>query len=124
MSGVTLLTTEQLPTKDLSRSVRLLDDILERCDIHEIACEDYRVYSWESEKHKWAGLHTPKLIGVVVALATLHRIPVKMRMAITAKQFVTDEKLGEWGLWQKGKRHGRDAIRHAVYHQLFGPEAG
>jgi hypothetical protein len=124
LKGEVLLDDWQLPTKDLDRAARSLHRLLRAVEISEIACEDYRVYAWEAEKHKWANLHTPKLIGLIHAIAWYNSVPIKYRMAIAAKQFVTDDKLATWGLWVKGKRHARDAIRHAVYHQIFGPNAG
>jgi hypothetical protein len=124
MEGATILHAEQLRTKDLDTSTALLNQLVRQWHIYDIACEDYRVYAWESDKHKWAALHTPKLIGVIGAVAWFNKAEVTCRMAITAKQFVTDDKLVAWGLWEKGQRHARDAIRHAVYHQIFGPKAG
>ena len=40
---------------------------------------------------------------------------LKFLFTIKAKGFVTDAKLKEWGLWQDGLRHSRDAIRHGIY---------
>jgi hypothetical protein len=124
MQGAEVLYAEQLRTKDLDISAALLNKLIRQWDIYDISCEDYKVYAWESEKHKWAALHTPKLIGVIAAVAWFNKAQVTYRMAVTAKQFVTDEKLVAWNLWKKGQRHSRDAIRHAVYHQIFGPKAG
>jgi hypothetical protein len=121
MEGHRVLHSEQLKTSDMEAAIRVLNKVIRDWDIYDIACEDYRVYAWESEKHKWAALHTPKLIGAIQAVAWFNKVDVKLRMAIQAKQFVTDEKLVAWGLWKKGERHSRDAIRHAVYHQIFGP---
>jgi hypothetical protein len=124
MEGAQVVHAEQLNTKDLDNAAGLLNRIIQKWDVYDIACEDYRVYAWESDKHKWAALHTPKLIGVISAVAWFNRCTLTYRMAITAKQFVTDDKLVAWGLWKKGQRHTRDATRHAVYHQIFGPKAG
>lgn len=79
-----------------------------------IACEDYRVYSWESDKHKWAALHTPKLVGAIHAIAHIQGVVIHLRMAQEAKTLITDNKLMEWGLYEKGERHARDATRHAL----------
>jgi hypothetical protein len=124
MKGSHVLHAEQLDTKNLDDAAALLNRLIKQWDIYDISCEDYRVYAWESDKHKWAALHTPKLIGVIGAVAWFNKTSVSYRMAITAKQFVTDEKLLAWGLWKKGERHSRDAIRHAIYHQIFGPKSG
>ena len=37
-------------------------------------------------------------------------------MAQQAKGFVTDAKLKEWGMWDIGHKHARDACRHCVYY--------
>lgn len=124
MCGAELIEATQWDTKDLALAAKQLNGYLLNNAVDYVACEDYRVYAWESEKHKWAALHTPKLIGVIIAVCWYANVPVKLRMAISAKQFVTDEKLMDWGLWKKGQRHARDAIRHCVYHQIFGPKAG
>jgi len=124
MKGAELLHAEQLQTKNLEEAAGLLNRMVQEWEVFDIACEDYRVYSWESDKHKWANLHTPKLIGTIACVCWFNKIRASYRMAISAKQFVTDDKLVRWGLWQKGQRHSRDAIRHAVYHQIFGHSAG
>ena len=43
-------------------------------------------------------------------------IPYKLQMAQQAKGFVTDAKLKEWGMWDIGHKHARDACRHCVYY--------
>lgn len=124
MKGHELLHTEQLDTKNYNNSAKSFNLLIKHWGINQIACEDYRVYAWESDKHKWANLHTPKLIGLILGVAWFNFVDVSLRMAIDAKQFVTDDKLEQWGLWQKGQRHARDAIRHAIYNQIFGSGAG
>lgn len=39
---------------------------------------------------------------------------VKKQQPSLAKTTATDERLKEWGLWEVGAPHARDAIRHAV----------
>ncbi len=121
MEGASVIHSEQLRTKNMEEAISVLHRMIREWNIFEIACEDYRVYAWESDKHKWAALHTPKLVGAIQTVAWFNKAEVTLRMAIQAKQFVTDEKLVAWGLWKRGERHSRDAIRHAVYHQIFGP---
>lgn len=84
-----------------------------------VVLEDYKVYSWKSEDHSWASLHTPRLIGALDYICNELGIPVTKQMAQAAKGFCTDDKLKLWGLWIPGKRHARDAIRHTVYFLLF-----
>lgn len=120
MVGETLKVESQLKTKGLEEGILSLDGCLAVYQPDVVAYEDYRVYAWEAEKHKWAALHTPKLIGALVTLCVLKEIPCYGRMAYAAKNFVTDEKLKAWGLYTKGKKHTRDATRHAVYQLVFG----
>lgn len=81
--------------------------------------EDYRIYKWHAKDHSWSDLQTPKNVGILELLASLYGIPLYLTMAQQPKAFVTDEKLVAWNLYQKGKRHALDAIRHAVYHMVF-----
>lgn len=82
--------------------------------------EDYRVYKWRLEQHSFSDLHTPKLIGMIQTVCIMQGVEYHKQMASVAKQFVTDDKLREWGFWQSGQRHARDAIRHACYYITFG----
>jgi len=91
----------------------------------ESAIEDYKIYDWKSDDHKWSSVHTIKVVGFVQVLAHRHNAPSTMRMAQVAKGFVTDEKLRMWNLYAPttGQKHARDALRHAVYHALFHKKA-
>jgi hypothetical protein len=40
--------------------------------------------------------------------------PVLKQQPSMAKSTATDDRLKDWGLWEPGKPHARDAIRHAV----------
>lgn len=120
MVGTRLEREEQLKTKTVEDGIDILQKVLDELSPDVIAYEDYRVYAWEVEKHKWAALHTPKLIGSIIAISRMSGIECVGRMAYAAKNFVTDDKLKAWGLYTKGKRHARDATRHAVYQLVFG----
>lgn len=86
----------------------------------EVAIEDYRIYSWKSDDHKWAAVHTVKVVGLCELLCALYQLTHNLRMAQNAKKFVTDEKLKAWGIYVTGQKHARDAIRHAVFHIVSG----
>jgi hypothetical protein len=47
-------------------------------------------------------------------------ITYNMQTAQQAKNFVTDELLQHWGFYERGQRHSRDSMRHALYFLLFG----
>lgn len=88
-----------------------------------VVIEDYKVYGWKRDQHSWASLHTPKLIGCIQTLCYKSGIDYTMQMAIQGKDFCTDEKLQEWGFYEKGHRHARDAIRHCCSWLLFDKQA-
>jgi hypothetical protein len=113
----------QLETDSIDAAVGAIDPFFRGGDglhLDVVVCEDYRVYSWKSDQHKWASLHTAQLIGCIRTLCRVHNMeqPV-MQMAIQAKEFCTDDKLRLWGMYQPGKQHARDAIRHACSFLLF-----
>lgn len=123
--GGEIFDARQLVTKNLTRGIISIGSYLRHIDRelgfpNLIVCEDYRVYDWKSDAHKWQGLHTPKLIGAIECIGMFDGIPVVLRMAQQAKQFCTDEKLKDWDLWLKGEQHARDAVRHAVFQLVHG----
>lgn len=108
---------------DFDHAIAILQDCINTYTADCIVIEDYRVYSWKSDDHKFSNLHTPQLIGVIRTLAHQTAVSkVALRMAVTAKQFVTDDKLKSWGIWEqtRAQKHARDAVRHAVYQKVFG----
>lgn len=84
-----------------------------------ILYEDYKVYSHKLARHTFNPIFTLRLIGAIEAYSQINNIPTHKQMAVTAKNFVTDEKLKNWGFWETGMRHARDAIRHGCYFLLF-----
>jgi hypothetical protein len=53
-------------------------------------------------------------IGVMKFIARRKRVNIVGQSPASAKQFVNDAQLRKIGLWQPGKDHARDAIRHLV----------
>lgn len=82
-------------------------------------CEDYKIYGWKADTHKWAGLHTPQLIGAIQVLCYQEEVPLHFQMAVQGKSFATDQMLQSWNLYDPGMKHGRDASRHIVRHMFF-----
>ena len=91
-----------------------------------VVMEDYRVYKWRAKHHVGSELLTSQVLGALQLLAiqsaSTQNIAVHIikQPAQVAKGFCTDKKLKEWGYWQSGERHARDAIRHGCYYILFG----
>lgn len=118
-NGDELVGVGQLATKDIDKGVIELIKILDKFKPSFVVYEAYRVYKWKTKDHANSDLHTSQFIGVIRAICAMRSIPYHMQMAQVAKQFCTDDKLKEWGLWIKGQRHARDAIRHAIYFITF-----
>lgn len=84
--------------------------------------EDYRVYEWKAADHAWSPVHTIRWIGAIEVAAHKTSVPASCIMATHAKGFWTDEKLNLFDLNPKGLKHGRDALRHALYYLCFPPK--
>ncbi|MFI3171136.1 MAG: sigma factor [Eubacteriales bacterium] len=84
-----------------------------------IVYEDYRVYGHKLDRHTFSPVMTVRLLGVIETYVQMNDIGAHKQMATTAKNFCTDDKLKQWGYWQKGMKHARDAIRHGCYFLLF-----
>ena len=107
-------------TPDLTVTTSRFTEVLRDYDPDLLVVEDYRVYSWKAKDHTWSDLHTPRVIAAIEVLAAQRGLsPVVKQMAQLAKGFCTDEKLKEWELYVRGKKHARDAVRHACYFILF-----
>jgi hypothetical protein len=113
---------EQLETKDVVTGYDAIrSDILSMAELPDVVvCENYLVYSWKSDDHKWNSLHTPQLIGAIKVLCHQLQIPLVFQLAVQAKDFVKDEMLEKWGCYIPGMRHARDAQRHALYYRMLG----
>ena len=55
-----------------------------------------------------------EVIGVLRYLARRSGVHLELQTPAAAKRFVSDDQLRKIGLWQPGKDHARDAIRHLV----------
>jgi hypothetical protein len=110
----------QMHTSDVYRDAMQLWMYLKAAKPKIVVCEDYRVYGWKTQQHAWADLHTPRLIGALEFMCSSMKVPVVKQGAQLAKQFCTDDKLKEWGLYERGERHSRDATRHLCFYLLFG----
>lgn len=115
------LSLQQVKTRNVVDGVLALDKAIPRTQWPALwIIEDYRVYSWKTDDHAWAGLHTAKLIGALLLLAHQRQTPVHIQMASEGKQFATDELLRSLSLYDPGQKHARDASRHVVTHIFKG----
>jgi hypothetical protein len=121
----------QLATFPVKDCVQLLNSFIENRQVcgsyHSgigiyVVIEEYRVYQHKTEQHAQQDMHTSRLIGCLETLLVLRGIRYEMVGAGLAKTFCTDEKLEAWNLWQRGQKHARDALRHAVYFYCRDPK--
>ncbi len=108
----------QIATNTVVTSVKELNSFIAHASY--IVVENYQVYAWKLNEHKWNTLHTPRLIGCIETLCVLNDVLLTKQTAQNAKKFVTDDKLKQWDMYVKGKPHARDAIRHGIFYTIFG----
>ena len=121
--GIVFIKLGQVNTGHVDTSVIPLRKLFEEVNPDIVVVEEYRVYAWRAKQHSWSSLHTPRLIGCIETLCEIHRKPIAMQGAGIVKQFVTNDKLKDWGFYVKGQAHARDATRHACYFIIFNPRA-
>ena len=95
-----------------------LFELFERVQPVETVYENYRVYAHKALKHTNQEIRTLRVIGAIEYHAWLYDVVLESQMASEAKGFCSDSLLKKLGLWVKGQRHARDAIRHGVYYML------
>jgi Holliday junction resolvasome RuvABC endonuclease subunit len=88
----------------------------------EVVYESYRVYEWKAESHSWSDVPTLRIIGSMETRIIDANLPYCHQTAQVAKKFVTDDLLKSFGFYQRGQRHSRDSMRHALYYILFGKQ--
>lgn len=112
---------QQLETKNVVQGYQALEAAWPTTRLKVVVvCEDYKVYGWKANDHKWASLHTPQFIGGIRIFCHLRGIPIFFQMAGEAKGWSTDEKLKLWSLYEPGLKHARDAERHIINFLFFG----
>jgi hypothetical protein len=111
---------DQVKTWPEIDAVRSLSLLLDQIKPNLVVAEQYRVYDWKSDDHKWSAVNTVQVIGCVWTLCVQRAIPLVWQSAQNAKGFWTDDRLKEYNLYQAGVRHGRDATRHALQYLCFG----
>lgn len=112
--------TESGQAKTLEGGWREIHDLFEYICPTFVVYENYRVYGHKLERHANSEVYTLRLVGVIEYLCeVVYGISWHNQMAAQAKGFATDEKLKKWNMYQTGKKHARDAIRHGIYYLLF-----
>lgn len=88
--------------------------------IHEEAPYDRVVYeSFLYQRRDKVDLRPVEAIGVIRLYCILSDIIPVAQTPAHGKRFWTDDKIKKIGLWEPGKVHAMDALRHLLYYQAF-----
>lgn len=86
-----------------------------------VLAEEYRIYAHKTQQHANSTVPTLKQVTILEQLCNEQGIPFCLQGASRGKGFVTNDRLREWGWYQRGQPHANDAIRHGAHYLLFGP---
>lgn len=114
--------TGTMDWEDPKRGVNQLYYLFERFFPNILVCEDYRLYASKAKAQIGSQMKTVKIIGAIELICSQQDIKIVKQMAVTGKGFVTDDRLKEWGMYDKVNRHARDAVRHGCHWILFNKE--
>jgi len=83
----------------------------------------YEDFNYRNVARAGLDLTPVKLIGVIEVFRERHEpiVTFTKQTAATGKAYFTDDKLKRLGIYVKGKKHGRDAMRHLLQWYTFGP---
>lgn len=87
--------------------------------LDRIVFEEYRVRGNKVREHIGSEVLTIQHVGAIRVTGDRLGLALSKQSAGMAKGFATDAKLRRWGLYQRGKRHANDAVRHGCYYLLF-----
>jgi hypothetical protein len=110
----------QLQSWVMKDGVRNFAGLLDQYNPTFCVYESYHIYDWKLESHSFSDVPTLRIIGGIETQLLQRGIPYTHQSAQVAKTFVTDDRLQQFGYWEKGLKHSRDAHRHAIYFLCFG----
>lgn len=81
-----------------------------------IICESFE---YRSRARDNLELYSREIIGITKLYTSFDGTKLHMQTAAQGKGFFTDDQLRRMGLYEKGKKHGRDALRHFLHWFTF-----
>lgn len=102
--------------KDALDFLTMLEGIIEEIDL--IIYEEYALRRSSAKAMIGNEFVTPQVIGVIKWIAYKGRVKT-VKQTPAQKEFFTNDKLKKLGLYDRGQRHSRDSVRHALYYQFF-----
>ena len=118
-----LIAWGQLPSWPMNLIASGFLELLKQYKPTRVVYEQYRVYDWKLETHSWSDVPTLRIIGSIETRLIDANIPYSHQTAQVAKQFVTDQRLKEFGFYKPALKHARDSIRHGIYYLCFGTQS-
>ena len=99
--------------RSVLREQRLMGD-----PVPIVVMEKFFLYPHKRKQQTGSTFPTVEVIGVLRLTAQQLGLRVIEQSASMAKTLVTDDRLKSLKFWVPGKKHARDAIRHALYYVL------
>ena len=96
----------------------MLEDMVGRGELDLIIYEGYALRRSSAKAMIGNEFETPQVIGVIKWIAYKAGIPT-VKQSPAQKKFFGDDRLKKLGLYDRGQRHSRDSVRHALYWQFF-----
>lgn len=96
----------------------MLEGMAERGELDLIIYEGYALRRSSAKAMIGSEFETPQVIGVIKWIAHKAGIPT-VKQSPAQKKFFGDDRLKKLGLYDRGQRHSRDSVRHALYWQFF-----
>lgn len=88
----------------------------------KVVIEDYRIRQDTVSANLGKELKTAKLLGAIEHILEREEVPYEYQPAGIGKYFFDRKRMEDMEVWQVGKVHARDAIRHGLYYLMFGSE--
>ncbi|MDI6840451.1 MAG: hypothetical protein QMD71_06370 [bacterium] len=100
----------------VTQFLHMLEERIEEFDT--IIYENYALRKSSAKAMIGSEFETPQVIGVIKWFA--YKAGVKLvKQSPAQKKFFGDDRLKMLGFYDRGQRHSRDSVRHALYYQFF-----
>ena len=96
----------------------MLEGMVGRGELDLIIYEGYALRRSSAKAMIGNEFETPQVIGVIKWFAHKAGIPT-VKQSPAQKEFFNNDRLKQLGLYDRGQRHSRDSVRHALYWQFF-----
>ncbi len=99
----------------------MLEGMVGRGELDLIIYEGYALRRSSAKAMIGNEFATPQVIGVIRWVAYKAGVEL-VKQSPAQKEFFSNDRLKHLGLYDRGQRHSRDSVRHALYWQFFTSE--